>query len=101
MTGGTIACGATVQLSSNQRDGMTGGTVACGATVQLSANQRDGMTGGTVACGATWATVTGTLLPSAGRLWNSIPGELKSSPSLDIFKGRLAKITISDPYTKK
>ena len=42
-----------------------------------------------------------SFFPSAGRLWNSIPGELKSSPSLDIFKGRLAKITISDPYTKK
>ena len=32
---------------------------------------------------------------SAGRLWNTIPSELKSSPSLDIFKGKLEDIEIT------
>ena len=39
---------------------------------------------------------------SAGRLWNTIPSELKSSPSLDIFKGKLEDIAIThlrDLYT--
>ena len=34
----------------------------------------------------------------AGRLWNTIPDELKASPSLDSFKGKLENITIMNHF---